>query len=138
VTTTALKDWPQYLRDDLEAGKMNGCVGSLLVSETPKVRVWHLHIPVGGRFRFHRHVLNYFWTSLSAGRSRNYFEGGRTSEAVLYKGLTQHRAFAPGEYMVHCVENIGDEDIDFTTVEFLDGPNAPLPIPDSARMKIPT
>jgi hypothetical protein len=135
MTTTI--EWPQRLLDDMEAGRMNGCVGSLLVSETAKERVWHLHIPVGARFPGHRHVLNYFWTSLSAGRSRNYFEGGRISEATLYKGQTQHKAFAAGEYMLHCVENIGATDIDFTTVEFLDSPNAALPIPDRARMKIP-
>lgn len=39
--------------------------------------------------------------------------------------------------MVHSVENIGDTDIAFTTVEFLDSPNEPLPIPDDVRMKVP-
>ncbi|CAN5337857.1 hypothetical protein BH11PSE5_BH11PSE5_16500 [soil metagenome] len=129
--------WPKGVEDGLESGKMNGCVGSLLLSETPKVRVWHLYIPVGARFGFHRHVLNYFWTSLNAGRSRNYFEDGRISEAVLYKGQTQHYEFSLGKYMVHSVENIGETDISFTTVEFLDSPNQALPIPDGMRMKIP-
>ena len=136
MSSNPFADWPQGIEDEIEAGRLNGCVGSLLLSETQRVRVWHLYIPVGARFGFHRHVLNYFWTSLGAGRSRNYFEDGRISEAVLYKGQTQHYEFPLGKYMVHSVENIGDADIAFTTVEFLDSPNEPLPIPDDMRMKM--
>ena len=39
--------------------------------------------------------------------------------------------------MVHSVENIGDTDLLFTTVEFLDSPNKPLSIPDSMRLHPP-
>ena len=35
--------------------------------------------------------------------------------------------------MIHDLENIGDTVLAYTTVEFLDSANAPLPIPDSAR-----
>jgi beta-alanine degradation protein BauB len=35
------------------------------------------------------------------------------------------------------VENIGDTDLLFTTVEFLDSANTPLPIPDDMRLRIP-
>ena len=45
-----------------------------------------------------------------------------------------HVSFGPGEHMMHSVPNTGDTDIDFLTVEFLDGPNAPLPVPDSVRL----
>jgi hypothetical protein len=95
-----------------------------------------LHIPVGKRCNFHRHVLNYFWTSLNEGKARNYFEDGRIVEAPHYKGQTRHLNFGLGEHMVHCVENIGDTDLNFTTVEFLDSPNQPLPVPDSIRLKV--
>ncbi len=127
--------WPRHVREGIEAGRSNGCVGSQLLSETAKIRVWHLHIPAGGWFPFHRHVLDYFWTSLSHGRTRNYFEGGRVSEATITPGLTQHKEFGPGDYMLHAVENIGDTDLDYTTVEFLGGANEPLPIPDGVRRK---
>lgn len=137
MTANPRAHWPQDLQDAYEAGKWNGCVGTVLVSETDKVRVWHLHIPAGGWFGFHRHVLNHFWTSLSDGRSRNYFENGETSERDVHKGQTLHRTLAPGEYMVHCVENIGTTDLDFTTVEFLDGTNEPLPVPAERRLKEP-
>jgi hypothetical protein len=37
--------------------------------------------------------------------------------------------------MLHSVENIGDTDLLFTTVEFLNSANAPLPVPDGVRLK---
>ena len=37
--------------------------------------------------------------------------------------------------MLHSVENIGETELLFTTVEFIDGENAPLDIPDSYRLK---
>ena len=127
-------DWPQDLQDDYEAGKMSGVVGSVLVSETERVRVWHLSIAPRSRCGFHRHVLNYFWTALTDGKARNYFEDGRVTEVDHYKGQTRHLDFGPGEHMVHSVENLGDTPLEFTTVEFLDSPNEKLPVPASVRL----
>jgi beta-alanine degradation protein BauB len=126
--------WPDALQREYEAGRDSGVVGSVLVSETGRVRVWHLSIPPGGRCGFHRHVLNYFWTVHTDGRARGYFEDGSVTETVHHKGQTRHLDFGPGEYMVHSVENIGDTELVFTTVEFLDSPNPPLPVPDEVRM----
>jgi len=128
-------NWPIELQRDFDAGEYNPCVGSVLVSETDKVRVWHLHIPVGSRCAFHRHVLNYFWTAHNAGKARGYFEDGRIVDTSHYKGETKHLNYGPGEHLVHSVENIGDTDLLFTTVEFLDSPNQALPIPDGVRLK---
>lgn len=135
TTTTSRADWPQDLQDEFSEGEFSGCVGSVLVSETDKVRVWHLHIPKGKRCGFHRHVLNYFWTALNDGEARGYFEDGRIADTPHYKGQTRHLEFGAGEHMVHCVENIGDTDLNFTTVEFLDSPNQPLAVPDHVRQK---
>ncbi len=129
--------WSAELQQEFEAGYHNGCVGSVLVSETDRVRVWHLHIPPGKRCGFHRHVLTYFWTAHNPGTARGYFEDGRIVDTEHYKGETKHLSYGPGEYMVHAVENIGTTDLLFTTVEFLDSPNKPLPIPDGMRLQIP-
>jgi hypothetical protein len=131
----ALAAWPKDVKDDLEAGRMNGCVGTTLVSETERVRVWNLRIGAAGRFGFHRHVLNYFWTALNSGRTRNYFEDGRIVDADVAEGHTQHKNFADGEFMVHSVENLSPHDLCYTTVEFLDSPNTPLPVPDHVRRR---
>jgi hypothetical protein len=129
--------WPPALQREIEDNFYNGCVGSVLVSETNLVRVWHLHIPVGKRCNFHRHVLDYFWTSHRPGKARSYYHDGRIVEVAHYQGETKHLQFGADDYMVHSVENIGDNDLLFTTVEFLGGSNSPLPVPDSVRLKLP-
>ena len=126
-------EWPADLQAEYERGAQTGFVGSVLVSETPRVRVWHLTVPPGKRSGFHRHVLNYFWTAHTGGRARNYAESGRISETSYQPGDTAHLDFDAGESMAHSIENIGDSDLVFTTVEFLDSPNAPLPVPDRLR-----
>ena len=112
-------------------------VGSVLVSETDRVRVWHLHLPAGKRCTFHRHVLDYFWTAHNAGKARGYYDDGRIVDVEHFAGETKHFTFARDEYFVHSVENIGETDLLFTTVEFLDSTNEPIPIPEEVRLKIP-
>ena len=126
--------WPQGLRQELKENAMNPVVGSVLVSETDKLRVWHLSVPAGQRCGFHRHVLDYFWTCHSHGRARGYYEDGSITETTHYPGDTMHLRYAAGEYMLHSVENVGDTDLLFTTVEFLDSANAALPVPDGVRL----
>jgi hypothetical protein len=130
-------DWPEELQREFEENQFNGCVGSVLVSETDRLRVWHLHIPPGKRCNFHRHVNAYFWTAHKPGKARGYYHDGRIVDVTHYVGETKHFAFGPGEFFAHSVENIGDADLLFTTVEFLDGPNEPLPVPDSVRLERP-
>jgi len=129
--------WPSALQQELEDNRFSPIVGSVVVSETDKVRVWHLMIPAGKRCTFHRHVLDYFWTCHTHGKARNYFEDGSVTDTVHYPGHTRHLKFGPGEYMLHSVENIGDTELLFTTVEFLQSANAPLPLPDGVRMQHP-
>ena len=133
----AFAHWPEGVYEDMLAGQDNGCVGSLLVSETDRVRVWHLHIPVGSRCGFHRHVNPYFWSALTAGKARGYFSSGEIRDTTHYVGETKHFHYGPGDYMLHSVENIGDTDLSFTTVEFLDGTNPPLAIPPEVKLVVP-
>jgi beta-alanine degradation protein BauB len=132
----AFDRWPAGMREEMLANHDTPIVGSTLVSETDRVRVWHLLIRAGTRCSFHCHVLDYFWTCHSQGRARNYFEDGSISETSYVPGSTQHATYAQGERMVHAVENIGTTDLLFTTVEYLQSANAPLPVPDSVRLKV--
>jgi len=129
--------WPQELQREFEAGEFCGIVGSVLVSETDTMRVWHLMLPAGKRCGFHRHVNDYFWTVHNAGRARGYYDDGRIQDVTHYPGETKHFHFEKGEHFVHSVENIGDTDLLFTTVEFINGANEPLPVPDEVRLKRP-
>ena len=133
----AFAHWPAGLYDEMKRDEFNGCVGSILVSETDRVRVWHLRLSPGKRCRFHRHLNPYFWSAHNAGKARGYFSSGEIRDVVHYAGETKHFFYGPGEYMVHAVENIGDTELYFTTVEFLDGTNEALPIPDSMRLAEP-
>lgn len=113
-------------------GPGNGMVGQRLLSETEAVRVWRIEIRPGERVAFHTHVLNYFWTALSPGRSRSTMGDGRVVETSYETGTTRHFTYGPGERMVHDLENIGDTVLAFTTVELkLGSANAPLPLPTS-------
>jgi mannose-6-phosphate isomerase-like protein (cupin superfamily) len=118
--------WPAALRNEFEAARHNGRVGSELLSESERVRVWHIMIAPGERLPVHRHVLDYFWTALTPGKSRSHYHDGRTVEAEYRPGDTQHYRFGPGEFMMHDLENSGDTVLAFTTVEFLDSANPPL------------
>ena len=127
--------WPAALQEELarEAKSPNGCVGSELVSETNKVRVWTIRLAPGQRFGFHRHVLNYFWTAVTSCRGRQHLMDGTTVEYTYAPGETRHETYGSGEFKVHDLENIGDGDMVFMTVEFLDSANRPLAIPDEVR-----
>src|SRR5688572_27743201 len=138
IALDRLAHWPEPLQSECERDQFSGIVGTLLVSETPTLRVWHLRVPAGGRFPFHRHVNDYFWTAHTAGRARTYYHDGRIAEDRHHVGETKHLHFGPGEFFVHSLENIGETDLLFTTVEFLNGANEALPVPDSVRLKAPT
>ena len=127
--------WPKAVRDEFaqEARAPNGCVGQRLISETDRVRVWRIHLKPGERCGFHRHVLDYFWSAATSGRGRQHFNDGETREYTYTAGETRHETYGPGEYKVHDLENIGDTDLIFVTVEFLNSANKPLTIPQPAR-----
>ena len=127
--------WPAVLQQEFEreAQSHNGCVGSELVSESDRVRVWTIRLKPGQRFGFHRHVLDYFWTAVSGGRGRQHLMDGSTVEYGYQPGETRHETYGRGEYKVHDLENIGDKELVFMTVEFLDSANKPLDIPQAVR-----
>jgi hypothetical protein len=107
-------EWPAEIAAEFEreAKNPNPCVGSRLVSENHKVRVWMITLQPGERIGFHRHVLDYFWTSVTGGRGRQHVHDGTK---------------------VHDLENLGDKEMVFMTIEFLDSANKPMTVPDQVR-----
>ena len=65
------------------------------------------------------------------------FRSGRVVDVSHFPGDTKHFRYLKGEYMLHSVENVGETDLLFTTVEFKDSANEPLPVPDEIRLKRP-
>jgi quercetin dioxygenase-like cupin family protein len=117
-----------------EAKNPNPCVGSTLLSETDKLRVWMINLQPGERIGFHRHVLNYFWTSVNGGHGRQHVHDGTTVEYTYVPGETRHEVYGVGEFKVHDLTNLGDKEMIFMTVESKEGSaNKPLPLPADVR-----
>jgi beta-alanine degradation protein BauB len=127
--------WPEKLRREFDENQFSGAVGNVLVSETDHVRVWHLSLPPGGWLTFHRHVLDYFWTTPCTGIARGYYQDGRIVDVHHYPGETRHFRHGKGEYFVHAIENVGDTELIFVTVEFLPGDNPPIPLTDDVKLE---
>jgi hypothetical protein len=120
--------WEDWLKADFAEHTYDGHVGSRLLSQNPRVRVWEIRLAPGERWHAHRHVLDYFWTAITAGRSRQHTSDGTTRDVSYQAGQTRHLHFEQGEYLLHDIENTGDTELIFTTVEHLDSDNAPLPL----------
>jgi beta-alanine degradation protein BauB len=118
--------WSDELKAEFDSYAYDGNVGSRLLSENERVRVWEIRLEVGERFHVHRHVLDYFWTAVNAGRSRQHTSDGTTRDVAYDAGETRHFSFAAGEFLLHDIENVGSEPLVFTTVEHLDSANPAL------------
>ncbi|AEW99115.1 cupin domain-containing protein [Streptantibioticus cattleyicolor] len=126
LVATGYEGWSPELRAEFEAHAHDGHVGSRLLSENARVRVWEIRLAPGDRWHAHRHVLDYFWTAITPGRSRQHTHDGTTRDVSYHAGETRHFTFGPGEFLLHDIENTGETELIFTTVEHLDSANAPL------------
>lgn len=127
--------WPADIAAEFarEAKNPNPCVGSMLLSEDERTRVWMISMKPGERVGFHRHVLDYFWTCVTGGRGRQHVNDGTTIECSYAPGETRHETYGAGEFKVHDLENLGDREMIFMTVEFKDSANKPLPLPATVK-----
>jgi quercetin dioxygenase-like cupin family protein len=127
--------WPTDIAAEFEreSKNPNPCVGSTLLSENERTRVWIIRLAPGERIGFHRHVLDYFWTSVSGGRGRQHVHDGTTVEYTYQPGETRHETYGRNEFKVHDLENLGDREMVFMTVEFKDSANKPMPLPAGVK-----
>ena len=128
--------WPPAIAAEFERERQNnnGCVGTRLLSESERVRVWIIRLAPGERIGFHRHVLDYFWTAVTGGRGRQHVHDGSTVEYTYQPGETRHETYGRGEFKVHDLENLGDKEMVFMTIEFIDSANKPLALPEKVRV----
>ena len=123
--------WPADIAAEFEreSKNPNPCVGTTLLSENERARVWIIRLAPGERLGFHRHVLDYFWTAISASRARSHAQDGTTVEFTYQPNETRHGSLGKSEFAVHDLENIGDHEMVFVTVEFKDSANKPIALP---------
>src|ERR1700753_1323560 len=77
--------WPAAIAAEFERERAqpNPCVGTELLSENERTRVWIIRLQPGERVGFHRHVLDYFWTAVSGGPGRQPLPD-RSTDADIY------------------------------------------------------
>jgi len=69
----------------------------------------------------------------NGGRGRQHVHDGTTVEYTYVPGETRHESYGTGQFKVHDLENIGDDELVFMTIEFLQSANKPMPLPQGVR-----
>lgn len=111
---------PAPLRDELDAAAGNLQVGTRMLLENDRVRVWEIDLGPGERAAFHTHRHPYFFVCVEAGRSRSRFPDGNEVTTDNAVGDTWFDDLTEGP-QVHDLENVGTTRLRFTTVELLSG-----------------
>ena len=94
-------------------------IGTDLVRETDTMLIWHLRPAPGERLGFYRHDRPCFWSIVGNGRAHSRYDDGRIADRFYKAGDTQHLpVLTPDTAFVHDIENIGDTEFLFVTVEF--------------------
>lgn len=92
-------------------------VGTSLLFENERVRVWEVRLEPGARCPFHAHTRSYFWTCVIAGTGRQR-SGDGTLRVLRYAvGDTSFWEPADAATLLHDLENVGDTELRFVTVE---------------------
>jgi beta-alanine degradation protein BauB len=127
VIATDFADWSPELRDEFRRNERNYRVGGRLLSEDSRVKVWEIRLAPGERLPAHRHVLDYFWTVLTPGESLQHNWDGTTRRVSYKAGQTRHYTFGVDDFMLHDLNNVGDSELIFITVEHQRAPGEPGP-----------
>jgi hypothetical protein len=111
---------PADFTEELSAAQSNFDVGTTLWFENARIRVWEILLRPGERGAFHSHVTNYFWTVVEGSRGLQRFADGTFVVRDYRVGETRYLEHTPETALIHDLENIGDSDLRFVTVELLD------------------
>lgn len=102
-----------------ELEKPSDDVGTRLLLQNNRVKVWEIVLAPGERAPFHRHMHPYFYVCAQPGRVRTRFPNGYYAEGdeeISGVAFMEHSAENPG---IHDLENVGNTTIRYTTVELL-------------------
>ena len=111
----------ELLRDiapaELAAAPTNYEVGTTLLFENDRVRIWDITLAPGERTPFHCHRMTYFYRCESGGRWRVRTLDGEVASGEDAAGSVTYHELEPGEMLVHELTNVGDAPLRYTTVE---------------------
>jgi hypothetical protein len=105
-------------RAEFAAAEGNDEVGTRLLLENERVRIWDLDLAPGDRVPFHCHAVPYFFVCVDAGRGLSRFPDGNAVTMDYADGDTWFDEVAAGNE-IHDLENVGTTRLRFTTVELL-------------------
>lgn len=127
LTLSDFEGWTDEIKKQFDENELNGNVGTKLLLENDRLRVWEIRLAPGERLPPHRHQLDYMWTAVTPGRFLQRTYDGTSWENDYEQGLTFYAEVGEGEFTVHDLENVGPGEMIFTTVEFKDtSANSPL------------
>jgi len=107
--------------EELEHASDNTAVGTSLWFENERVRVWEISLAPGQRAPFHAHTRPYFWTCVAPGQAIQRFVDGREELLDYVDGQTKFNYCTTAEPLIHDLENAGESELRFVTVELMDG-----------------
>ena len=97
----------------------NFVVGTRLLFENERIRVWDITLEPGERLDFHRHRTSYFYRCEAGGRIRVSTPEGDEAEYESPLDEVHFHEIGPDDLVVHDLENVGETTVRFTTVELL-------------------
>lgn len=109
-------DLAQYA-DELAIALDNREVGTKLLFENDRVKVWELKLDPGVRGPFHCHAVDYFWTCVEAGKAMQRMADGSAAVHDYEVGQVRFFRFEGDDHTIHDLENTGHSVLRFVTVE---------------------
>jgi hypothetical protein len=114
-----------YSREDyaeeLERAPQNTTVGHEVLFENDRVRIWRLDLADGDRVPFHCHTSTYFWVCTDPGTAVQRYTNGEQDTFDFRDGDVDFLDIAPGDRLIHDLDNVGESRLRFIAVELLDG-----------------
>jgi len=104
---------------EIERAQTNYKVGTELLYENDRVRVWDITLQPGERMPFHCHRTSYFYRCDSGGSWRVRSLDGDVVLGEDGAGDVTFHDLGGGQRLVHELMNVGDAPLRYTTVELL-------------------
>jgi beta-alanine degradation protein BauB len=98
----------------------NVVVGTRLLFENERIRVWDITLEPGESLPLHRHRTTYFYRCEVGGTVRVGLPDGSAEVYESPQDEVHFHEIGPDDLVVHDLANVGETTVRFTTVELLD------------------
>jgi beta-alanine degradation protein BauB len=98
----------------------NVVVGTRLLFENERIRIWDITLEPGESLPLHRHRTTYFYRCEAGGRVRVSLPDGTAEVYESPLDEVHFHEIGPEDLVVHDLANVGETTVRFTTVELLD------------------